>query len=408
MNGHQATAISPNNSAVAGNVDGGCGAASSTARNGSSWVSRLVDALGNWLNQSGILVCIKMDRNLTALWHKDWGLKLLARENENMYTGWFTSFPVQRSLTQTEHNEALSREKKAKAESNERGGLVKLNSTFIDWIDRRFLVRGMMNTCIMFLMCVVIFFFAIWFSVYGTLFVEPDNNFIYYYASGMLIAIIVLFYFLLLKREFFTYTHFPIRFNRVTRKIYVFRHNGPEGVLTVAWDEVFFHIGHSQKTPNLCDIRGEVLEGETVKDTFALGHFFERPQPVLEMWEFIRRYMEEGPEAVGEHPLDRYVSLSVTGSFKNCLIMSRIFYGADSPFAQAISLPLVALSAVTRWLILKTCKVPVFPPEIESECVVEANDPNVWPIPESSGQFAAENPAIMARAVERAEKAATR
>ncbi|AIY41487.1 hypothetical protein LT85_2329 [Collimonas arenae] len=218
---------------------------------------------------------------------------------------------------------------------------------------------------------------------------------------------LIAFYFLCIRFEFFTYTHFPIRFNRITRKIHVFRGNGPNGVLTVPWDDAFFHIGHSQKTPNLCDIRGEILDGDIVKDTFALGHFFERPQPVLEMWEFIRRYMEEGPEAVAENPLDRYVGLSVTGSFKNCLIMSRIFYGADTPFTQVISLPLVALSTATRWLIFKTCKVPVFPPEIEAECVVEANDPNVWPIPETSGQFAAENPAIMQRAVERAEKAAT-
>ncbi|AIY41485.1 hypothetical protein LT85_2327 [Collimonas arenae] len=325
-----------------------------------------------------------------------------------MYTGLIPRFPRNRELTELEHTEALSRTRQPGVDVNERSGLISFNSTYIDWIDRQFSTRGMLKTV---MATIIWFFFLLLTGFFVVNWMLQDPEVVWWFWPcvafvGLLASIFPYWFFL--RYEFFAYTHYPIRLNRKTRMVHVFRRNGKNGVLSIPWDEIFFHLGHGTDPVTLRDIRGEILDGDIVKDTFALGHFFERPQPVLEMWEFIRRYMEEGPEAVAENPLDRYVSLSVTGSFKNCMIMSRIFYGADSPFAQAISLPLVALSTVTRWLIFKTCKVPVFPREIEAECVVEANDPNVWPIPESSGQFAAENPAIMQRAVKRSKKAASR
>ncbi|AIY41484.1 hypothetical protein LT85_2326 [Collimonas arenae] len=324
-----------------------------------------------------------------------------------MYSGWWTPFSINRPLTQDDRAEVLPHSSRLDVEPNERSGLIRFNSTYIDWIDRRFFLRGMLKTFLLLvgwliLLCMFLFI------VKGLIFPGDVERIGYLIPFPVAFLGVAAIYYAFLRFEFFSYVYYPIRFNRKTRMVHVFRHNGSGGVLSRPWDEIFFHLGHGTDPVSLRDIRGEILDGDMVTDTFALGHFFERPQPVLEMWEFIRRYMEEGPEAVGEHPLDRYVSLSVTDRFKNCLIMSRIFYGAETPFTQAISLPLVVLSAVTRWLIFKTCKVPVFPPEIEAECVVEANDPNVWPIPETSGQFAAENPAIMQRAVERAEKAASR
>ncbi|PNR54664.1 hypothetical protein LA07_16365, partial [Xanthomonas oryzae pv. oryzae] len=79
-----------------------------------------------------------------------------------------------------------------------------------------------------------------------------------------------------------------MRFNRKTRKIYVFREKRDGGLLIVPWDEVFFHIGRGTDMKFLRDIRGEILDGDIVKDTFALGHCAERDEPVKEMWEFIR------------------------------------------------------------------------------------------------------------------------
>jgi hypothetical protein len=38
-----------------------------------------------------------------------------------------------------------------------------------------------------------------------------------------------------LTRDCFSYTRKPIRFNRLNQTVYVFRHNGPGGVLSIPW-----------------------------------------------------------------------------------------------------------------------------------------------------------------------------
>lgn len=212
-----------------------------------------------------------------------------------------------------------------------------------------------------------------------------------------------LLYSLLLKNEFFRYVYYPIRFNRKTRKIYVFREKRDGGLLIVPWEEVFFHIGRGTDMKFLRDIRGEILDGDIVKDTFALGHCAERDEPVKEMWEFIRCYMEEGPEAVAEHPLDKYVELSVAPTWKNCLISAVGFTNATTPFKRVLLFPFIGTFTVVRWLVFKSCKQPVFPQEVEAECTVEPNDPNIWPVPKSIGEFVTTVPGLMTYAMRKAQ-----
>ncbi|MCW3528666.1 hypothetical protein K6Y52_38490, partial [Burkholderia cenocepacia] len=45
----------------------------------------------------------------------------------------------------------------------------------------------------------------------------------------------------------FNYTRKPIRFNRLDRKIYAFRHNGPGGVFSVPWDSAFLYVERKPK-----------------------------------------------------------------------------------------------------------------------------------------------------------------
>nr|WP_324250654.1 DUF6708 domain-containing protein [Xanthomonas hortorum] len=210
-------------------------------------------------------------------------------------------------------------------------------------------------------------------------------------------------YALFLKHEFFCFVYYPIRFNRKTRKIYVFREKRDGGLLIVPWDEVFFHIGRGTDMKFLRDIRGEILDGTIVKDTFALGHCAERDEPVKEMWEFIRRYMEEGPEAVAEHPMDKYVELSVAPTWKNCLISAVGFTNATTPFKRVLLSPFICTFTLVRWLVFKSCKQPVFPPEVEAECTVEPNDPNIWPVPTSIGEFVTTVPGLMTYAMRKAQ-----
>ena len=75
-----------------------------------------------------------------------------------------------------------------------------------------------------------------------------------------------------------------------------------------------------------------VDQDEKIIDTFAVGHYFDEEHKIRSAFEFIRRYMEEGPEDVFEDPSAkaariasdlgvplRRIDLSVTPSLRNCL-----------------------------------------------------------------------------------------
>jgi hypothetical protein len=305
-----------------------------------------------------------------------------------MYTGWMLPFPVNRPLTQEEKAAALPRRRQPDIEPDDHLSLVHFNSTYIDWIDRRFFYRGAFPICLGtlielgFMISIVLLILKIFaYSDIGH--VVPGLIGV----IGIFLYVSIIWHFIL-RKEYFTYIWYPIRFNRKTRMVHVFRHNGPGGVLSVPWKEVYFHQGYGWNR-KLRDIRGEILDGNRVKDTFALGH----PEPessgtTVEMWEFIRRYMDEGTGAVASSPLDKCIDMSVVPSLKNCYHMLLVYYMPGFPFLiQVFLFPLVLLYTLQRWLIFHTCHKPVFLPEVEDTCQVDPHDPNVWPIPRSISEF---------------------
>lgn len=144
-----------------------------------------------------------------------------------------------------------------------------------------------------------------------------------------------------------------------------------------------------------------------VKDAFALGHTAPKISPHMlhEMWEFIRRYMDEGPGAVASPTLERYVQLSVSPSLANCFLIARTYYAAGLPVVmQVVTFPIVLFFTLMRWLVLFACRKPVFPPEVGPTCAVAPDDPNVWPIPVKSGRFARSVPGLFEHAEGKARR----
>jgi hypothetical protein len=230
---------------------------------------------------------------------------------------------------------------------------------------------------------------------------DPNTRLVALGGSILLLGAVALLYYAQPRLDFFKKTYYPIRFNRKNRMVYVYRDKKDGGILSVPWDKVFFHVGRGMQNPVFCDIRGEVLEGNIVKDTFALGPYMPGPEGIRQMWTFIRRYMEGGPEAVGPDPRDRYISLSLRGSLKDCALVVYTNFGAPNLVLRIISLPFIAASTITRWLVFKTCSMPQWPAEIEAACAVEPGDPNIWPQPKYMNQFIVENPDIRQRAMDR-------
>lgn len=217
-------------------------------------------------------------------------------------------------------------------------------------------------------------------------------------------AMIAGLWFVYLKYDLFQYTHYPVRFNRITRKIYFFRHNGPGGVTVVPWGSpyAFFHIGRGAQNPELLDLRCHLLDrNQQIQQTFTIGHFWEHEDDIREPWALICRYMQEGPESCYDDPLDRVITLSSDPTIRNCWLMVILMMGtALMPLRTNLMFPVYGALTLCRWLTFKTCRKPVFPPEIEAECEIDPEDPYRLPEPRFMAEFASD-PAIYARALER-------
>lgn len=105
----------------------------------------------------------------------------------------------------------------------------------------------------------------------------------------------------LMRVECFRWTNYPVRFDRKHQLMHVFSVDGE--VYSVRWSEVFFTTGcyvQCKFKRKYYDIRGHVLaeDRKTVLKTFTLAVSASSREQLYSHWEFVRRYMEEGPQTV--------------------------------------------------------------------------------------------------------------
>jgi hypothetical protein len=316
-----------------------------------------------------------------------------------MYTGWIgfgnKGIELDRRLRHDERYVELERQRQPGIEPDEMASLIHFNSTYADFIDRRYRLRGMVATTA----GIVVSLFLIGAGTIMLSFLlrevlaRDDVGWLSFTVwslvfSAMCFGFPWFAWRYMLRHDFFTYTHYPIRFNRKTRMVHAFRHNGPGGVVSVPWEQAFFFIGEGVQQKYIRDLRCHVLDGNTVKETFMVGHYFDDTQvhQIKSLWEFIHRYMDEGPVAVTRDPRDRYLRMSIGTDWLNCYVWVVSNLGAFYSL-RYILFPFVGLLTLTRWLVFKSSKVPEWPPEIEAESEIEADDPNRWLEPKYMGAF---------------------
>ncbi|CAB3751489.1 DUF6708 domain-containing protein [Paraburkholderia solisilvae] len=313
-----------------------------------------------------------------------------------MESGFFYPFRTPKQYSPGERrSEGLSPDPKrfGDVEADDRASLTHLNSTYLDMIDRWFTIRGGMSSILALIISVIMVvgcFATVFFALIpgfekGRISLAVFVIFLCVFSG--LVALTLVLAKRTIGREFFTYTHFPIRFNRKTRMIHVFRHNGPGGVLTVPWDQAYFHIGQGTQARSLLDLRGHLMDGDTVVDTFAVGNFFNTEEPIREIWKLIVVYMEQGPRAL---PKNLFIGTSTSTSWLNCFLL------ANSYCNIFLRIPLikwvfVALITVMRWLVMKSCREPVWPAEITAESAIAPDDLYCWAEPAVTGEPATDD-----------------
>ncbi|WP_349681575.1 DUF6708 domain-containing protein, partial [Psychrobacter sp. UBA6730] len=183
--------------------------------------------------------------------------------------------------------------------------------------------------------------------------------------------------------------HYPIRFNRKTRKVYVRQYNRKVEVYN--WDDLTFFIAYINEDK---DIRAVTFDkdGETITGMFALAFQDEVfDKSLISYFEFIRRYMEGDDQQLKEvkeairyiYPIHEKRETPLM-SFKR-LILNEVHHDHENmeypertfefhPVTLVV-LPLLALRYVGRVISMLTSYCHRFSKAIEAECQIDPNDP---------------------------------
>ena len=292
-------------------------------------------------------------------------------------TGLTSKFPVNRPPTSQEKEVRLNQKIRLAVEPHYQLCVIKANSIFLESIDKWYGEKGLITA-------IVIAEMLIFGITFGSIVWMWAFNELVNYAIGVGIVLVFILTGLtyLLKKESFAYTHYPMRFNRSSRTVHVFQPNGT--VLSAPWDEIFFTMGQADNVHKFWNVFGHILAEDrlTVIKTFALS-VSETSGPdgitlLKSHWEFIRRYMEDGPEPI-------------LGQVEFCLPISErresFVFGvrrmlANSSSATPIMYPVILLSMIFslttvpfRYFAIRTSKIPRWPAAIEQECAIPSNDP---------------------------------
>ena len=311
------------------------------------------------------------------------------------YSGLLPKYVVNRKLNEQELALQLKQGQRLSVEPLYQLSVITMNSTFLESVDKWFAWKGMLS--IMTIAFLAMFGVGIggaaldWFlQGIGIVYTDNDPLEMLLNGGGMLVVVAAVVWVLcwILCKESFAYTHYPIRFDRKARMVHVFRTDG--STLSVPWEKVFFTLGELKQWKEW-EVRGHVLkeDGVTIKDTFSLSYIgtFDAAEYVFNPdrvaaddhlrahWEFIRRFMEEGPQAV-------------IGQVQFCMPIAdkkeTIGNGFERVCANIASAPVMVywmfwpfcmLIGIGRIFAMRTSKIPRFPKHVQAGSAVEPNDP---------------------------------
>lgn len=308
------------------------------------------------------------------------------------YVGLIQKFKINRELTEEERANQLKQKQRLDVKPIYELAVTKLNSTFLESVDKFYGWKGFVSAVTLSIIGIFGYFYAWILQMFLVAPIFPADSAyrMHFDPNGIRAApqfvsalgITALWLPLLvlaiwcLRKESFAYTHYPIRLNRKNRTVYVFRLNG--SVLAAKWDDLFFSLGRGARLSHKreWDIRGHVLadDRKTVLETFVFSVHSDDQDFVRRHWEFLRRYMKDGPK-------DAVALVQIFSAVADQRETTKLgFYRmwANLGFGTILgffTLPLVLPLWLGRVFAMRTSKVPVWPAEVQAACVIEPGDP---------------------------------
>lgn len=293
-------------------------------------------------------------------------------------------------LTPAGNQRQLLKDEALRLVSQDHQSVIRMNSTYLETVDKMFARKGMTTTAVLSLLLPVASIVGLFYhatSQRGAADIDVEALafpflFVFTYCLPLCVLLTTPWSF-----EFFKYTHHPVRFNRKTGVVHVFREDGT--VLTTPWDDLLFTLEFVEQR---WEARGSVVTNEkttTATESFALSYCSNRwtkgqdwehgmsgeKQQVRAHWEFIRRYMKVGPKSVGWQVQFCMPIADRKESFHSGLRRLHANFLDWPRFVAVLIFPLTALAAGGRALVMKTCRIPRWPADIDAVNVIEQDDP---------------------------------
>ncbi|MFT3721034.1 DUF6708 domain-containing protein [Pseudorhodoferax sp.] len=287
-------------------------------------------------------------------------------------------FLVNRPLNDYEREHHFDVKRRASDRMHYDMSLIKLNSTFVECVDKWYSMRGFVA------MVGTTFFAVALYAIGAGIYLATTMSDWFFAVAALIPAGVALFVTKAFLSDAFTYTHYPIRLNRKNRQVYAFRRDGT--VLKAGWDEFYWTIYNTKLGMGGGDLNvmGHLLDkdGATVKESIGLS-LVDAGEPgrqnQLMFFEFFRRYMEEGPGPTLEalKPVPLIMLPGVDKEKENWL------FGWELLTASLKGMPLLQLLlqvfflpiSLFRWIVMRTSKIPRWPQWVEDECAIEPGDP---------------------------------
>lgn len=283
-------------------------------------------------------------------------------------TGRWPRLGVDRPLREAERRNRLDIRRRFDVEPEESFSTIKMNSTYLEVVDKCYYWRGL---SLLFALPVLPVLFCL--SVAGP-WLSAKLAFTAPLLAAFGFAFTVFAWHCLYRiglpmlAELFDLTHNPIRLNRRNRTLYAFSYRSGT-VVSAPWDGMLFTVFDASGAGSrgaYCMLMGHILseDGVSVVDTILFARTTRSPERIVPYWEYLRRYMEEGPEKL--LPL-----------VERCLPLDE---KKEPPLLgwKLVQVRLLACFAYPLWLCRRlamyTSKVPRWPEWVEEECAVSPDD----------------------------------
>jgi TPR repeat protein len=185
------------------------------------------------------------------------------------------------------------------------------------------------------------------------------------------------------RLEIFVQRRLIVRFDRVHRKVYLHRPGYLGGVMTQDWDKLIVagiepHADIRNEVPSILESivsltltwYGHESSTGLTESTTVGKSAADNPADMSNLWEFIRRFMEEGPQSVPrEKPLGKipWPWQSLIATFGGFSFLRKTRFGAMQ-MGFILMIPAFLFMAFVRWFSLLLCWEPVYPRRIRKAC----------------------------------------